>query len=52
MCVCVRACCDINLILFHAVCIVFGGGGYMLTQSVQALRYKPEGRGFNIFIVI
>jgi hypothetical protein len=22
-----------------------------LTQSVQALRYKPEGRGFDIFIV-
>jgi len=26
---------------------LYGDGGDMVTQSVEALRYKPEGHGFD-----
>jgi hypothetical protein len=26
---------------------VRGGGGHVMAQLVEALRYKPEGRGFD-----
>ena len=46
MCVCVRvrACCDINVVIFHAVCVVFGGGEHVDTvcsgSALQAGRSR------------
>ena len=30
---------------------LYGGGTLLVTQLVEALRYKPEGRGFDSPIV-
>jgi hypothetical protein len=27
--------------------LMWGGGGYAVAHLVEALRYKPEGRGFD-----
>jgi hypothetical protein len=31
----------------HILCFFLGGWGHAVAQLVEALRYKPEGRGFD-----
>jgi hypothetical protein len=33
--------------IIYELYVYQSGGGYVVAQSVAALRYKPEGRGFD-----
>ena len=41
-----------TIILFPFCCLTAQTWGHAVAQLVEALRYKPEGRGFDFFVDI